>query len=240
MDLLAFRDGDAGVACDLYRMVYRDAATHAYAATGSFVTSLLDAGERDADKSWRAIGATFAAPAVRGNPASVDGVTVTLSWSIDAGETWTVAASANVSDPTQRTLALRADLVSAAAVSRFLQLKVTWLSVADWAPVLTGVWAEHATLDAPARRRRWSLGVMARDGLVRRDGSVSPISGRQQIAHLWNAWSANQTITFKDIDYDSDPVTRQVRIVDIEEHVAKPSDASRWGDASVRLGLVEV
>jgi FlaG/FlaF family flagellin (archaellin) len=240
MDLIAFRNGDAGVACDLYRMVYRDAGAHAYATTGSFVTSLLDAGDRDADKSWRAIGATFAAPAIRGNPASVDGVTVTLSWSIDAGETWTVAASANVSDPTQRTLTLRADLPSNAAVSRFLQLKVTWLSVADWAPVLTGLWAEHATLDAPARRRRWTFGVMARDGLVRRDGSVSSKTGRQQIADLWSAWSANQTIALKDIDYDSDPVTRQVRVVDIEETVTRSSDASRWGEASVRLGLVEV
>jgi hypothetical protein len=240
MDLLAFRNGDAGVAYDLYRMVYRDAANHAYASTGSFATSLLDAGERDADKAWRAIGAVFAAPAMRGNPASVDGVTVSLSYSLDAGKTFTVASVANLSDPTQRSTVLRADLGSAAAMSRFLQLKVSWTSVLDWAPVLTGLWAEHATLDAPARRRRWSLAVMTRDGLVRRDGSVSPKTGRQQITDLWTAWSTNQTVALKDIDFDSDPVTRQVRIIDIEELVANPADASRLSEASVRLGLVEV
>ena len=106
----------------------------------------------------------------------------------------------------------------------------------DWAPVLTGLWAEHATLDAPARRRRWSLAVMTRDGLVRRDGSVSLKTGRQQITDLWTAWSTNQTVALKDIDFDSDPVTRQVRIIDIEELVANPADASRrLSEASVRL-----
>jgi hypothetical protein len=239
-DLLAFQDGDAGVAYDLYRMGYRDVSLHAYGSSGGFVTSLLDSGERDADKSWRAIGAAFAAPAIRGNPASSDLVSLSLSWSIDGGETWTLAAVQNVNDPTQRVITLRANLDSAAAVSPFLQLKVAWTSVADWAPVLTGLWAEYAVLDAPARRRRWSLAVMARDGLIRRDGALSPKSGRQQISDLWTAWAGNATITLKDIDYDADSVTRQVRIVDIEETVAKPAEASRWGESSVRLTLVEV
>lgn len=239
IDLIAFRHADAAVAYDLLRLVYRDAAHHAYAASGSFVTSLLDAGERDAEKNWRAIGAVFAAPTIRGNPGSSDPVSVTLSYSLDAGATWTVAGSATVSDPTERTLDLRADLPSA-TLGRFLQLKVTYSSVADWAPVLTGLWADYALLDGPAKRRRWSLGVMARDGLVRRDGSVSPKTGREQIADLWAAWEAGTTTTLADIDYDTDPATRQVRIVGISEQVAKPGDAARWGESVVDLTLIEL
>ena len=147
---------------------------------------------------------------------------------------------ANLSDPAERVVTLRAEVASEAAVSRFLQLRVTWTSVLDWAPVLTGVWAEYALLDGPAPRRRWSIQVMARDGLVRRDGSVSDRSGREQIADLWATWEGNETVALKDIDFDDEGMTRQVRIVDIEEVVAKPSDASRWGEAAVRLGLVEV
>ena len=108
---------DTGVTYDLLRMSYRDATAHAYGANGTFTTSLLDAGERAAVKSWRAIGATFAAPEIRGNPASTDPVTLTLDWSIDAGESWTTAATLVASDPTQRVYELAAELPSDLAVS---------------------------------------------------------------------------------------------------------------------------
>jgi hypothetical protein len=81
---------------------------------------------------------------------------------------------------------------------------------------------------------------MTREGLICRDGSMSVLTGHQQIAALWSVWSGIQTATPKDVDYDSDSVTRRVRIVDIDETVAKLADASRWGEASVRLSLVEV
>jgi hypothetical protein len=181
IDLIAFRNADAAVAYDLYRMVYRDAVNHAYAQSGSFVTSLLDAGERDAEKSWRALGAVFAAPTIRGNPASTDPVSVTLFFSLDAGATWTVADSATVSDPTALTLALQADLDGGSAASRFIQLRLTYSSVADWAPVMTGLWVEYLLLDRPAKRRRWTMRLasccaMARLPLIRA-GSRSPHSG---------------------------------------------------------------
>lgn len=239
-DLLAFWDGDASVAYDLFRIVNRSSALNAYAPTGFFVTSLLDAGDRDAAKAWRAIGATFAAPQLRGNSASTDQVGLSIAWSVDAGRTWTTAGTSSVNDPNVRIHTLRADLASGAAISPFLQIRVGWSSVLDWAPVLTGVWAEYATLDAPARRRRWSLAVMTRDNVVRRDGSVSPKSGRELIADLWSLWESGQTVAFEDIDYDAQPVSRQVRITGIEESVHASSDASRWGEAAVALSLVEI
>ena len=172
-DLLTFRNGDSGVIYDLIRMSARGPSTPAYAPSGRFTTSLLDAGERDATKSWRAVGATFTAPETRGNPASSDAVTLTLDWSIDAGESWTSAASVVVNDPSQRVFGLSAVLPANAAVAPFLQLRVGFASVSDWAPVLAGIWADYAVLDAPPRRRRWSFSVIARDSSIQRDASVA-------------------------------------------------------------------
>ncbi|MEA2582958.1 MAG: hypothetical protein QOF33_1043 [Thermomicrobiales bacterium] len=240
LDLLAFRDGNVGVNYSLFRMAYRDATNHNYNASGQWVSSLLDAGERDKTKAWRKIGCTFAAPQVRGNAASNDAVTVALSYSTDGGTTFTTAVSTAVSDPANRTLDLEANLASAAAVSRFLMLRVSFSSVLDWAPVLTGVWAEYELLDAPAKRRKWSFKVHAHDATVQRDGSVATRTGRQLAADLWADWSAGNTVAFKDVDYDAATTTYQVRIVGIAEEVAKPSDGGRWGESTLALTLVEV
>lgn len=240
LDLLAFRDGDTAVTYDTVRMIPRSAGAPSYAAAGSFTTALLDAGERDARKSWRAIGATFATPEDRGNTASADPVTLTLAWSIDGGSTWTPAATSTVSDPSERIHELSAELPSGAAIARYLQLRVTFSSVSDWSPVLTGLWADYAVLDQPPRRRRWSFAILARDAAIQRDGSVATLNGRAQIAALWQSWESGQTVTLRDLDYDADPTARTVRITAIEEQVPKPSDAANWGAAVIHLQLLEL
>jgi hypothetical protein len=201
---------------------------------------LLHAGFPDKSKAWRKLGAVYAVPAGRGNQASADQVTVSLDYSLDAGRTWTTAATANLSDPTARTLQLEAALASNAATSRFLQLRLAWSSVLDWAPVLTQVWADYTVLDNAPPRRRWELKVVCRDGQVRRDGAVQSRSGRQLAADLWAAWQGGTTLTFRDVDYDADPAQRSVRIVAIAEEVAKAADAGRWGESLLSLTLVEV
>ncbi len=143
-------------------------------------------------------------------------------------------------DPAQRTIELSAELGAGTAVAPLLQLRVGFASVADWSPVLTGVWADYAVLDAPPRRRRWTLAVATRDGLVQRDGSVAVLDGLAQTTALWQSWEDNQTLSFRDIDYDADPIERQVRIIAIEERVPKPSDAGRWGISTVQLQLLEL
>lgn len=239
-DLLAFRDADTGVTYDLARMIPRSPAAPSYAATGSFTTALLDAGERNAVKSWRAIGATFATPEDRGNPASIDPVTLALQWSTDGGTTWTTAATSTLSDSSARTHELTAELPSDVAVARYLQLRVTFASVIDWSPVLTGLWADYALLDQPPRRRRWSFAILARDASIQRDGSVATLDGRAQITALWQSWEDNQTLSFRDLDYDATPIERAVRITAIEEHVPKPTDAANWGAATLHLQLLEL
>ncbi len=240
-DLLCFRDGSSSVTYDLFRLTNKSSSAPDLRDSGEYRTALLDAGEPDKLKAWRKVGATFAAPEIRGNTASTDAVTVTLSYSVDGGLTWTTAASQSVNDPTLlRILTLEAEIDSVVAQSRYLQLRVAWSSVLDWAPVLTAMWAEYELFGVPARRRRWQMAVKAGDGLVRRDGTVDPRTGRQQIADLWAAWASAATVQLKDIDYDADATVRNVRIIGIREEVAKPSDAGRWGASVVQLTLVEV
>ena len=236
-DVLVFRDGSRDI--DLLRLLGRSTSAHALSAGGSYVTSLLDAGERDREKAWRKIGATFTSPEPLGDPASTDPVTISLDWSADAGATWTAAASRAVL-PTDGAVDLLAAIASDAAVSRFAMLRVTWTDVIDWAPVLTGLWIEFEALDAPARRRRWEMAVLAHDQVVRRDGGLVSQTGRELIASLWTAWEAGTPLPFRDIDHDADPTERRVLIVGIRERVARPADAGETGDAVVELTLVEV
>ena len=163
-----------------------------------------------------------------------------LDWSIDAGETWTTAETLVVNDPVQRTFALSAELPAGVAIAPFLQARVGFSSVSDWTPVLTGVWADYAVLDAPPRRHRWTFAVVARDGSIQRDGSLAALDGNAQSAALWQSWADNQTVSFRDLDYDANPTERQIRVIAIEESIPKPSDAGHWGTSTIHLQLQEL
>jgi hypothetical protein len=236
-DALLFRSASASY--DLHRLLWRSTTLHTYSTTGYYLSSLLDGGERDREKAWRKVGAIFASPQVEGNPGSSDQLTVTLSFSSDGGANFTAAGSlTNINDPATRTRAIEAAIST--VTSRWLQLKLEWTSVSDWAPVLVGLFAEYELLTSPAPRRKWMFTIDARDGQILRDASKQARSGRQLIADLWAAWQAGATVTFRDQDYDADATQRNVRIVGIAESVAKTSDAGRWGDSQLALTLVEV
>lgn len=210
-------------------------------ASADFITSLIDAAERDKDKSWRKVGAVFATPERAGNLSSADAVTVTLDYSINGGATWTQAATITKTGntPANQIFTIDATLPTPPS-SRFLMLRVRWSSLTDWAPILTGLWAEFEILDSPSRRRRWNFAVIAADQTINRDGTTLTRTGQQLIAELWTAWQNGSTVTFRDLDYDADPVQRTTRIVGISEKVQRPADQRHWGDAIVSLVLVEV
>ena len=72
-------------------------------------------------------------------------MTLALEYSTDAGVTWTPAASVTAFAVARRELTLQSAFEAAFArlpAARYLQVRVTWSSVSDWAPVLTGIWAE--------------------------------------------------------------------------------------------------
>ncbi|MCC7022116.1 MAG: hypothetical protein IT338_04775 [Thermomicrobiales bacterium] len=196
-DLLLFRDGSATY--DLYRLIWRGASVHTYAVASSWTSSLLDAGDATREKCWRAIGSTFAQPASRGNAASADRITVTLEYSLDDGATWAVAASASTTAASARGLTLQSAFETNPAgppASRHLQVRVSWSSISDWAPVLVNAWVEYVPLDNAPPRRRWELAVDAGDRRVRRDGNRDARDGRQAAAALWEAWEGRHTLRF--------------------------------------------
>ena len=215
-------------------------AIPAIAANPAYITSMIDAGERDKSRAWRRIGATFATPQLLGNAASTDPVTVHLDWSTNAGETWHTATSYTASANTLADNLFEITHPLAGAVDPWLMLRVRWSGTFDWAPVLTGLWAEYEVMESPARRRRWQLTVQAEDQVVDREGGTLTRTGRQQIAELWNHWQQATPLPFRDLDYDDDPVERQVRIVGISEAVPAPHQAGLWGQSSITLTLVAV
>lgn len=238
LDLAVFRSGSTSV--DLVRLIFRDAVTTNYATGGTYVTSLIDAGERDKVKAWRRMGASFATPEDRGNPASVDSVTVTLSYSTDGGSTFVALGSQISNDPTDRTVELAFEPLGGSPESVALQLQVAWSSVLDWAPTLTCLWADYELLNVTARRRRWTMTIAARDAAIQRDGDQLTLTGRQFSANLWTSWASGTTLGLRDLDYDATLRQYAVRIAGLQEAIPKPADAGRWGNSLLTITLVEV
>ncbi|HET7093884.1 MAG TPA: hypothetical protein VFI22_10410, partial [Thermomicrobiales bacterium] len=144
-DVAVFRDGSASYA--RYRLEYRSTAAHTYPADGGsqWTSSLLDAGQREVGKTWSRVGASFAWPEGRGDAASAGTVDLFLDFSLDGGSTWTQAATATLTGGGTRLAELEGAL-PAGTRSRWLQIRVRWAGVADWAPVLSGVWADWSVL----------------------------------------------------------------------------------------------
>lgn len=233
-DLVAFRAGAA--AYDLYRLDGKGPAQPPLATSGEWVSSLLDAGEPGPVKRWQTVGATFAAPEARGNAASTDNVQLTLSASVDGGQTWTQAATAVATGADVRVRSLVGDL---ALDGRYLQLKVRWESVVDWAPVLASVWAEWSILEVPPPKRRWELAVRCSDLAVDGEGQPWPAPGAAVAAALWAAWESGLALPFEDLDVAADPTVRTVRIAHLAETVDRPADRARWAESRLRLLLIE-
>jgi hypothetical protein len=237
-DLLGFRA--SSTMYDLYRLVHRDAAAHSYRSQGSYRTSLLDAGAPNEGKAWRAIRALFASPEPRGNQASADSLTLTLRYSTDGGATWTDAATTVVANPATRVLDLGGALTGPLQESRYLQVEVAWSSVSDWAPVLTAIAVEYERLGESARRRRWQIGVTARDRIIERDGSRHLRTAAEIVADLWQVWESGSTVAFRDVDYDANPVERRVRVIGLSEQVAAPSNPTNIATSQATVTLLEV
>ena len=73
-----------------------------------------------------------------------------------------------------------------------------------------------------------------------RDGTPDPRRGTAIAADLWSSWEAGTSLPFRDLDYDLHPTPRTVRIAALEEAIAAPADAGRWGESRVRVRLTEV
>jgi hypothetical protein len=236
-DLLGFRS--ASTTYDLYRLVHRDVVAHAYRSQGSYRTSLLDGGVPNEVKAWRSIRASFATPEDRGNQASTDTVTLTLRYSLDGGATWVDAATTTVGTGTGRVHDLGGPISGTIPESRYLQVQVAWDSVSDWAPTLAAISIEYERL-GETKRRRWQIGVIARDRIVERNGGRHVRSSAEIVADLWQAWETGATVTFRDVDYDADATERRVRIIGLTEQVPVPSNPDAIATSQIIVTLLEI
>ncbi len=236
-DLLAFRHGSTTY--DIYRLSPRDATNNALRSSGAWRTSLLDAGRPESPKIWRSVQATFATPEQRGNPVSTDPVTVEIRYSIDGGATWTSHVSMTISGPPMQSLTLGGPIASPPS-SAYLQVEVRWSSVVDWTPTLTGIAIIWDRTDAAARRRRWQMTVQARDRSIERNGGLHPRTAPAITADLWTAWSVGSVLPMRDVDYDQDPVERNVRLIGISEARPSASPGLPPDVATLALTLIEI
>jgi hypothetical protein len=197
-ELAVFRDGETTY--DLVRLIWRAAAVNTYGAAGEWISPLLDGGEPGSVKPWTEFGAAFAAPENRGDSASSDAVTISLEYATPGDPTWVLLDNETTSAASSRGFSLRSEL-AAAIDARYVQLRVSWSSVSDWAPVLASVWAEYEIPEvAPPRRWVWEFDLDASDRNVRRDGQIDTQGGRGKIDALWELWQAGNELEFTDID----------------------------------------
>ena len=124
--------------------------------------------------------------------------------------------------------------------SRYLQVEIEWSSVTDWAPTLSAISIEYERLGESARRRRWQLGVVARDRIVERDGGQHLRTGAEIVTDLWHAWQNGETVTFRDVDYDADPTERSVRVIGLAEQIPTPANPTGIAASQISVTLLEI
>ena len=227
-DLLVFGGGDNLHA----RQLRPRPAQPGLAPGGELTTSLWHADAPDGEKAWTRVGAELAWP----DGAAFGTCTVALAYSTD-GATFVAAPSASVSSAAPRTLAFT---LPGNTVGKWLALRYTLGGATTGAPILAALWAEYRPVEPGARRRTWQCDLLAADQTPRRDGAPDPRLGTAIATDLWAAWESGATLPFRDLDYDRIPVARTVRILALDETIAAPADAGRWGESRVRVKLVEV
>jgi len=234
-DLIAFSKGQN----TLHGFQLRSYSTQpGLAPGGELVTSLWHGRDPDQEKVWLRVGAEFVTPGRASGPGlpSFSPCTVALAYTLD-GSNFTAVGNATLDTAGARTIAF--DLPPG-TTGKLLALKYSLSGVTAGGPTLTALWAEYRPAEPLVRRRAWAFEVLAGDGMVARDGSRDARSGRQIAAALWGAWQAGAALAFRDLDYDLDPTARTVRIANLDERIAAPADAGRWGESRLRVELVEV
>ena len=248
LDMILFRAGSGTGQTDLFRTQYRTSVAHNYPTDdggGEYITSLIDAGRPDVLKHWTSVGVTWATPDERGNPGSSDLVTVNIYYSLDAGRTWTLTNTGSRSMSSDRAEGFAGGLGPLAPstadipASRYLQLKIEWQSVDDWAPALTSIWAEWVLIDH--HEVRWTMDIRAVDRAVQEDGSVDPRTGDDISADLWAAWYLSEPISFYDVGENHSSSKRDNAIImRLSEKISSTDTATKHRDSVFSVEILEL
>ncbi len=177
----------------------------------SVTTPLLDGDEPERQKYWRRAGIELSR--IDGQP--VGAWDAAIEYSTDGGTAWTNAGSATAITDELATVSVPLDVESAT-----LLLRLTLTRTSGLPPFVTTIWAEYETL-ADNARRRWQFRIQARPRAVNRAGTLDPRTGQQIRSGLWSVWEAAATIPFRDVDYATTGIERDVRVTAIRRRLAE-------------------
>jgi len=187
------------------------------AVAGVVVGGPWDAGTPDDAKTWTEVEVGYNVP----DRAAAPSGSVQIETSVNGGTTYANAGTTPITSGTGGTIR-----VPLAGVSgEMLTVRVTWTPTANGVGFrLVSVYANGWELSAAPATKRWSLRLRCSDKLLRRDGSVDVRTGEAMRAALIGL-AAGAPVAYADLDYDANPITQTVRVVEVDE-------ASRRGDGT--------
>lgn len=179
-------------------------------------STLIDGNDPTQPKFWTRIGVELA----RADPAAVGSWDVQLSYSLDAGTTWTTAGA-----PETVTGAVATVSVPVGASSSYLRVKVELEQDTGLPPHILALWAEYEVLGDSVRRRRWQFSIAATDRTLTRAGALDTRDGDEIRSDLWDLWSGPASFAFTDVDGQS----HTVRLIGLREEWQRPDQAPKVG-----------
>ena len=232
----------AGIATDADVLLFQAATGYAQAlltqavghtaypaSTGAVTCGPWDAGRPDSAKTWTEVEVIWNVPDRAGAPSG----TLLIETSVNGGASYTSAGTTAISGGTGGTI--RATLTGVSGET--LTVRVTWTPSANGVGFrLLAVYANGWELPAAPAAKRWALRLRCSDKLLRRDGSVDSRTGEAMRAALVGLAATGAPVIYADLDYDANPVSQTVRVIEAEES-ARRGDGTHFWESEIAVTL---
>lgn len=118
-----------------------------------------------------------------------------------------------------------------------LTVRVTWTPSANGTGFrLLALHANGWELPAAPAVKRWTLRVRCSDLLLNRAGNVDARTGEAMRAALVGLAATGTPIAYADLDYDANPATQTVRVIEAEES-ARRGDGTHFWESEIAVTL---
>jgi len=199
------------------------------ASTGVVVCGPWDAGRPDSAKTWTEVEVVWNVPDRAGAPSG--GLLVETS--TNGGASYTSAGTTPILGTSGGTI--RAPLTGVSGET--LTVRVTWTPSANGTGFrLLALHANGWELPAAPAVKRWTLRVRCSDLLLNRAGNVDARTGEAMRAALVGLAATGTPIAYADLDYDANPATQTVRVIEAEES-ARRGDGTHFWESEIAVTL---
>ncbi len=207
------------------------------AATGAVIVGPLDAGQGDTVKTWTKLVCAWSTalyPYGGSAPANPGGV-LALDYSVDDGVNWIAAGTTSIAAGGRSQLIEQEIAAGVGIEAHRLLARATWTPTSAYAGLqINGIWAAGWRVKDAPRLESWTFAVRCSDRLLARDGSVDARTGQAMLQTLRTLAQSGGVATFRDLDYDLNARTVNVRVLGMKER-AKKGDGARFTETTVRL-----